>query len=229
MLAQFARYGVNSQISALAYDPVQSLLAVGTSESKYGSGQIYIYGQRRVTVVLKPPRKASIRSLQFCANKLISTDSKNDISVISLEENKILSSYSPPGQITALATDPWLDYALIGLQNGEVVGYDLDRLQLTPFRIPNLWRDINPRARIVSVVTLEFHPKDIGSLLIGYSEGAAVFSFKQNKALKFFNYEVPRGAPGGDANPTAGIQRALSYSLPTRTLASSSGMQGMDG
>ena len=82
---------------------------------------------------------------------------------------------------------------------GEVVAYDLDREALTPFRIPNIWREFNPRSRLVPIVSLQFHPKDIGSLLIGYAEGAAIYSFKQNKALKFFVYEVPRGAPGGDA------------------------------
>lgn len=45
---------------------------------------------------------------------------------------------------------------------------------------------------------MQFHPKDIGSLLIGYTEGAVLYSFKQNKPTKFFRYEVPRGAPGGD-------------------------------
>lgn len=203
ILDDFARYGVNSQISALAYDPVQSLLAVGTSESQYGSGQIYIYGGRRVTVTYSGPRKSSIRNLRFCGNKLISVDSKNDICIFSLEENKILASYAPPGQITSLTTDPNLDYAMIGLQNGDIVAYDLDRLQLTAFRIPNLWMQMNPRARIMPVITLEFHPRDIGTLLVGYPEGAVIFSFKQNKAQKFFRYEVPRGAPGGAANPAA--------------------------
>ena len=161
-----------------------------------------MYGGKRVSVVFRPPRKASIRTLRFCANKLVSVDSKNDLGVYSIEDNKVLCNYAPPGQITSITTDPWLDYALIGLQNGEIVAYDLDRLQLTTFRIPNLWKDQNPRARIMPVVALELHPKDIGTLLIGYPEGAAVFSFKQNKALKFFNYQIPRGAPGGDSNPT---------------------------
>ena len=46
--------------------------------------------------------------------------------------------------------------------------------------------------------TLAFHPRDLGNLLVGYSEGAVVFSFKHNKPLKFFKYEPPLRAPGGD-------------------------------
>jgi syntaxin-binding protein 5 len=82
------------------------------------------------------------------------------------------------------------------------VAFDLDRENITAFKIPNLWRERNPRARILPIVSMQFHPKDIGTLLIGYSEGAVIYSFKQNKALKFFQYEVPRGARGGDGDPT---------------------------
>jgi hypothetical protein len=113
-----ARYGINSRISAIAYDPVQSLLAVGTSETQYGSGQIYVFGQQRVCVVFTLPRKAACTILQFCADKLVSVDSKNDVCVFSLEQRKLTASYAPPGLITALLTDPSLDYAFIGLQSG---------------------------------------------------------------------------------------------------------------
>lgn len=86
------------------------------------------------------------------------------------------------------------------------MAYDLDREGITPFKIPNFWRELNPRARILPVVCMQFHPKDIGTLLIGYSEGAVIYSFKQNKPTKFFQYEVPRGARGGDGDPVAGSQ-----------------------
>lgn len=91
---------------------------MGTKETKYGSGQIYVFGQKRVTVTLRLARKASVKTLQFRAEKLICVDAKNDISVFSLENTRIIASYAPPGLITAILTDPILDYALIGLQNG---------------------------------------------------------------------------------------------------------------
>lgn len=215
---KFARCGVNSQISAVAYDPVQSLLAVGTSDTQFGSGQVYVFGQRRVLVVFEFPRKASAKFLQFCANKLVSIDSKNEISIYSLETRGLVTSYAPPGQATALATDPSLDYAFIGLSNGslivhvfnaneglsvdvilgDVIAYDLDRESLTPFKIPNLWLEQNPRARLCPVVSLAFSPRDIGKILVGYPEGAVTFTFKQNLAQKYFIYDIPAGAPGGD-------------------------------
>lgn len=120
---QFARCGINSQISALAYDPIQSLFAVGTSDSQFGSGQVYVFGQRRVLVVFQFPRKASARFLQFCADKLISVDSKNEISIFSLETKQTLVTYAPPSHVTALLTDPSLDYAFIGLQSGTQMNF----------------------------------------------------------------------------------------------------------
>ncbi|KAJ5174424.1 uncharacterized protein N7482_000301 [Penicillium canariense] len=207
-LDDFARCGINSQISAVAYDPVQSLLAVGTNDTSFGSGQIYVFGQRRVAVVFNFPRKASAKFLQFCADKLISVDSKNEICIFSLESNSLVTSYAPPGQPTALATDPSLEYAFIGLSNGETIAYDLDRQGLTPFKIPNLWLERNPRSRLCPVISLAFSTRDIGKILVGYPEGAVTFSFKQNIAQKFFVYEVPAGARGGDPELSSmGVRR----------------------
>ncbi|KAL4810537.1 lethal giant larvae like, C-terminal-domain-containing protein [Aspergillus unguis] len=199
----FARCGINSQTSALAYDPIQSLLAVGTSDSQFGQGQIYVFGQGRVSVIFNLPRKASAKLLQFCGDKLISVDSKSEISVYSLQTKQLLVSHAPPSHASALLTDPSLDYAFIGLQNGEVIAYDLDRENITPFRVPNLWAERNPRARFCPVVSLAFSPRDIGKVLIGYPDGAVVFSFKQNLAQHYFEYELPPGTIGGNGDGPA--------------------------
>jgi syntaxin-binding protein 5 len=93
---------------------------------------------------------------------------------------------------------------------------------LTPFKLPNLLRESNPRSRPLPIVSIQFHPRDIGSLLIGYAEGAALYSFMQNKPTKFFHYEVPQGAPGGDpdfASPHQPRRPRLTHALwhPTGT------------
>ncbi|KAF2155180.1 snare-dependent exocytosis protein-like protein [Myriangium duriaei CBS 260.36] len=196
------RFGVNSQICALAYDPVQSLLAVGTKDSQFGPGQIYVFGRQRIEARFPLPSRAAATTLNFVADKLICLDSKHELSLYSLETKRMIASHSPPGFATTLATDPMLDYALIGMQTGDILCYDMDREGVAPLRIPNLWTQYQPRARISPIVSLQFHPRDIGTLLIGYIHGAAIYSFKQNKAIKFFAYDVPPGAPGGDANPT---------------------------
>ena len=197
-----ARIGINSQISALAYDPVQSLLAIGTKSSQFGPGQIYIFGQARIQVILPLPRNgANVKTLQFCADRLVCLDHKHELSVYSLELKRLINSHSPPGVLTALCTDPMLDYALLGMQTGELIAYDMDRECMAPFRIPNLWLELEPRAKATSIVSLQFHPRDIGQLLIGYTHGAAIYNFKLAKATKHFLYEIPKGAPGGDDDP----------------------------
>ncbi|PNS21376.1 Lethal(2) giant larvae SRO7 [Sphaceloma murrayae] len=196
-----ARFGVNSQICALAYDPVQSLLAVGTKDSKFGPGQIYVLGGDRIDVTFQLRSRASASTLQFVADKLVCLDSKHELSLYSLDLKRMIASHSPPGYASALATDPTLDYALIGMQTGDILCYDMDREGVAPLRIPNLWAEYQPKARVSPVVSIQFHPRDIGTLLIGYTHGAAIYSFKLNKAVKHFCYEVPPGAPGGDANP----------------------------
>lgn len=182
---------------------MQKLLAVGTNETKFGLGQVYVFGQKRVDVVFALPHRASVKILQFCAEKLLCVDSRNDLSVFSLETKALLNAYSPPAKITALHSDPTLDYALLGTQTGEVLAYDLDRDHLTQFKIPNLWREQFPQSRLTSVVTLALHPRDIGTLLIGYNAGAVIYSFKQNKPTQFFHFVLPKGAPGGDSDPSS--------------------------
>jgi syntaxin-binding protein 5 len=132
----------------------------------------------------------------------VSVDSKNEVIVWSLQQAKKIASYSPPGAVSSLVTDHGLDWAFIGLSSGEVIAYDLDRERVAPLRLPNFWRERNPRARILSAVCMQLHPKDIGQLLIGYTEGAVIYSFKQNKPLQYFRYEIPPGAPGGNSDPS---------------------------
>ena len=82
-----------------------------------------------------------------------------------------------------------------------MVIYDLDRFVLAPLRLPNFWKEKTPKAKLQPVVALALHPRDVGKLLIGYSEGAVIYTFKQNKATNFFYYELPPGAPGGGSLP----------------------------
>lgn len=147
------------------------------------------------------PRRASVKTLQFCADRLISLDSKNELLIWDLITQKKLASYAPPGLVTALVTDPMLDWCIIGLQSGDIIAYDLDRDKLAPLRLPNFWRERNPRSRTLAIVSMQLHPRDIGQLLIGYAEGAVIYSFKQAKPIKYFQYELPIGAPGGNADP----------------------------
>ncbi|KAL1899233.1 Lethal(2) giant larvae sro7 [Sporothrix stenoceras] len=208
------RYGVDSQISCVAYDPVQSLMAVGTTQSRFGRGTIYVYGRGRVSKVIRPKGGASLRQIQFSANRLVSLDAKSELAMWNLDTGNRIGGSVSAGAAVCMVTDPMLDWAFLGLTNGDIIAYDLDRERLSPFRVQNLWRsrpNVDPRARggapnPMNLVTMQLHPRDAGQLLIGYSTGAVLYSFKQNDAVKYFEYTVPPGAPGGNGE-TPQIQR----------------------
>ncbi|KAL9057850.1 MAG: hypothetical protein Q9162_002080 [Coniocarpon cinnabarinum] len=197
------RLGVSSRVTKVAFDPVQSLFAVGTESSVYGPGQIYVFGRNRISCTLPlPSPKATVKDIQFCSDRLVCLDTQNDINVFSLPERKRTGSYSPPGGVLCIATDSTLDYAMLGMANGEILAYDLDRMALAPFRLPCLWAEQNARAKSMPIINLQFHPRDIGKLLVGYAEGAVIYSFKKNESRIPLHYQLAQGAPGGDANPT---------------------------
>ncbi|KAK4150110.1 lethal giant larvae like, C-terminal-domain-containing protein [Chaetomidium leptoderma] len=233
-----SRHGINSQISCLAYDPTQSLLAVGTTSSQYGPAQISVFGARRVVRTFSSPSHSTARPaatgigsgtgggicykhLAFVANRLVSLDSHNELAVWDLAVpggTRQQVGKMTYGRVTCVATDPGLDWVFVGVQNGgEVWAYDLDRGRpAAGFRLPNFWKQRgDPRGLAVAgggslggmgigVVSLQLHPRDIGKLLIGYTRGAVVYSFKQGAATGFFEYVVPKGAPGGDG---IGVER----------------------
>lgn len=192
-----ARYGINSQISCIAHEPVQSLLAVGTNESKFGSGRIYVFGQVRVHKLLVPSRSCSFSDVQFCNNRLVSLDTKNEVTIWDIDTGKRIVGFRAPGIVCCMLTDPMLDWCFLGMQTGDIYAYDLDRERMSPFRLPNFWLEKDPNARAVALISMQLHPRDIGKLLIAYSHGVVVYSFKQNVPNKFFEYQVPPGAPGG--------------------------------
>ena len=182
---------------------MQSLLAVGTNETKFGAGKIYLFGQRRVTKTLDPPRATSFRALRFSAGRLISLDARSELVIWDLDSGTRAAAGVIPGGVACLATDPMLDWALPGLTNGEVLAYDLDRGRMANgFRLPNFWRQRDPTARQVTLVDVAFHPRDVGKLLIAYTHGAVIYSIKQAVAQHFLEYVVPPGAPGGKGHAT---------------------------
>lgn len=206
--------------SCLAYDPVQSILAVGTNETKFGKGQIYVFGRNRIQKFFVPSRPTSIRSIQFCANRLVSLDTKGEVTIWDLDSAKRVAGGPVGSAAVAMATDPMLDWAILGHSNGDVSAYDLDRGRLAPFRIPNFWKEKDTHAKMVTLVSLQMHPRDVGKLLIGYSHGAVIYSFKQNQPTKFFEYILQPGAPGGNVDNAETLRKPrLTHALwhPTGT------------
>ncbi|KAK4179369.1 lethal giant larvae like, C-terminal-domain-containing protein [Triangularia setosa] len=209
---ELARYGINSQVRylfallllclrpCLAYDPVQSLLAIGTSPSSFSpQGKIYLFGRDRVHRVLQPSspgQGVAYKQLSFVSHTLISLDSHNELSLWDLTTGRQKSKYTYV-KVSSLVTDPGLDWAFIGSasSSGDVQVYDLDRERPVPFRLPNFTKDVYERAMMgdrAGVAAMALHPRDIGKLAIGYAGGVVgVYSFKLGGVQRW--YEPPQG------------------------------------
>ncbi|KAK4232008.1 Lethal(2) giant larvae protein SRO7 [Podospora fimiseda] len=190
-----SRHGINSQISCISYDPVQSLLAIGTCPSPFSpSGKIYVFGSptSRITRTFIPTKpNTAIKQLSFVANRLVSLDSNNDLCIWDLNTGELVSKYTYT-KVVSLVTDPGLDWAFVGVQTGEIYVYDLDRERPGNFRLQNFWREIDPRSIGVGIVSVQLHPRDIGKLLIGYTAGIVVYSFKQGVVQRWFALQKER-------------------------------------
>lgn len=137
--------------------------------------------------------------MQFSSNRLVTVDAKNELGIWDIDTGERVAAMVVAGQVVSLVTDPMLDWAFIGLYNGDIMAFDLDRGNLArAFRLPNFWKERNPGAATSNLITMSLHPRDVGKLLLGYTHGAVVYSFKQAKAVNYYEYVVPAGAPGGN-------------------------------
>ncbi|CAH2351691.1 lethal(2) giant larvae protein homolog Sro77p [[Candida] railenensis] len=182
-----------NSILAVAHDPVQSLLAISTNKN-----EIRVYGQNHVEVVFEFKQTSPITDLMFVRGiYLVAASTKGGgITVISLHQKTILGTYSPPGAITAVCSDPSLDWLIVGLANGQIVVYDVDRTNLTPFRVDNLQKRILPKEKLSAVLAIEWHPRDIGSILVTYSHSTVLFSMVTGEIVSSFVYELKKGSAG---------------------------------
>lgn len=204
-IKEVSRYGMNGKVTKFAFDPVQSLLAVATD-----AGEIHVYGKQQVEVVFTLDSKAFIKHLRFVKGiYLVAVNSKDAVLVLSLLSKRILASFFAPGKITCVETDPSLDWMLIGLQSGTTVIYDIDRDSLSPVRIENLQKShFFPKSSLSPVVSLQWNPRDIGTILISYEKVSVTYSLIEGEIKQHFIYDLPPFAPGGDPTEKNDVKRS---------------------
>lgn len=160
---------------------------------------MYVFGQPGVEVEFDLcPGRPIIHLRLVKGIYLVSVDGNNNVTVLSLDTKDVLSVFTPNAPVTAIETDPSLDWMWIGMDNGLTVAYDIDRGGKTPYRISNLQRTVLPRAPTSPVLFFAIHPRSYQIMLIGYEACAIVYSMADDDMLLVLQYEVPAGAPGGD-------------------------------
>ena len=188
-------YGINGRITVTTFDYTQSLLAVATT-----AGEIHIYGQKQIEVVFTLKNRTQIKHMNFVKGiYLIAVDEKSNIIVLSLHSKQILTTVFCPSSITCIETDPSLDWMLIGLESGSILIYDVDRNQMSKLRIENFQKSMFlPKERLSPVISIQWNPRDIGTILISYEHITVIYSFVESKVKQHFFYQLEPYAPGGD-------------------------------
>lgn len=189
------RYGFNGKVTTVAFDQTQSLLALATD-----TGEIHVCGRQQVEHVFTPPERVTVKEMRFVKGiYLVVIDSKGTLIVLSLHSKKVLATNFLPAKVTCVETDPTLDWLLIGLQSGSFMIYDIDRDQMSFVRIENIQKSqFFPKERLSPVVSIQWNPRDIGTILISYELVTVIYSFLENDVKQSFVYELEANAPGGD-------------------------------
>lgn len=191
---ELQKYGIIGNVKTMAFDPIQSLMAVITNFN-----HIYIFGQARVTVSFTINSVSPIRALRFIKGiYLIAIDSANSIYVISLLQKKLIHTCVAKLPITAFACDYSLEFVFVGLKNGSVRAFNIETGMDT---VLNLREQQTPVFRLegaYEVSALSIHPRDIGTLLISYPKVTVVYNLVENSIMHNLVYRLPKTAPGGE-------------------------------
>ncbi|KAI9462922.1 lethal giant larvae like, C-terminal-domain-containing protein [Russula earlei] len=199
-----------SNASAIAFDPLSSILAVGTID-----GTIRIFGAPGVETSLTPPSRAAVKFLQFATNvfKLVCIDEDSRLHLWDLTAHgqiRLEASMRLDRPVTCLVLSPSHTHAFIGLGSGEIQTYDLLCRRVSTYVIANAWEayeknliasgmltDTVLEATSRTPVDIVMHPRNINFIFIAYGGGIVLFDLKEQKTLHTYELLIPAGAPGG--------------------------------
>ncbi|OAY38396.1 uncharacterized protein LOC110624780 isoform X2 [Manihot esculenta] len=131
-------FGIPSTASILAFDPIQSLLAVGTLD-----GRIKVIGGDNIEGLLLSPKELPFKNLEFLQNQgfLVSITSENEIQVWDLEQRQLASTLKWESNLTALSVIGGSSYMYVGDEYGMVcvLKYDSEEGKLIqlPYYVPS--------------------------------------------------------------------------------------------
>ncbi|CAN1325786.1 Syntaxin-binding protein 5-like [Linum perenne] len=174
-------YGIPSTASVMAFDPIQSLLALGTLD-----GRIKVIGGDNIEGLMVSPKQLPFKYLEFLQNQgfLVSVSSENEIQVWDLEHRRITSSLRWESSITAFSAIHGSSYMYVGDEYGMVyvLKYNAEDSSLVPlpYYVPTSAIDGNeasggPSSDQHSVVGVLPQPSSRGNrVLIAYDNGLLI-------------------------------------------------------
>ncbi|KAK0159671.1 hypothetical protein PV327_010764 [Microctonus hyperodae] len=166
------RHGFPHQPTALAFDPVQKLLAIGTK-----SGSLRILGSPGVDIHVKHDGGAAVLQLQFLINEgaLVSATADDTLHLWNLRQKipQVVQSLKfQRERITSMHLPLQSKWLYVGTERGNIHVLHIETFVLSGYVINwNKAIEVSRKTHPGAVIHLSDNPLDLSKILIGYESG----------------------------------------------------------
>ncbi|XP_031780459.1 syntaxin-binding protein 5 isoform X9 [Nasonia vitripennis] len=180
------RHGFPHQPSAMAFDPVQRLLAIGTK-----SGSLRILGRPGVDVHVKHDGGCAVTQLQFLVNEgaLVSATEDDTLHLWNFRQKipQVVQSLKfQRERITCMHLPLQSKWLYVGTERGNIHVLHIETFVLSGYVINwNKAIEVSRKTHPGPVVHLSDNPLDLSKMLIGYESGQIVIWDLKTKAAEF--------------------------------------------
>ncbi|XP_064147989.1 syntaxin-binding protein 5 isoform X7 [Loxodonta africana] len=190
-LCKTVRHGFPYQPSALAFDPVQKILAVGTQ-----TGALRLFGRPGVECYCQHDSGAAVIQLQFLINEgaLVSALADDTLHLWNLRQKRpaILHSLKFCRERVTFCHLPFQSkWLYVGTERGNIHIVNVESFALSGYVI--MWNkaiELSSKSHPGPVVHISDNPMDEGKLLIGFESGTVVlWDLKSKKADYRYTYD----------------------------------------
>uniref|UniRef100_A0A287BBL2 Syntaxin-binding protein 5 n=3 Tax=Sus scrofa TaxID=9823 RepID=A0A287BBL2_PIG len=190
-LCKTVRHGFPYQPSALAFDPVQKILAVGTQ-----TGALRLFGRPGVECYCQHDSGAAVIQLQFLINEgaLVSALADDTLHLWNLRQKRpaILHSLKFCRERITFCHLPFQSkWLYVGTERGNIHIVNVESFTLSGYVI--MWNkaiELSSKSHPGPVVHISDNPMDEGKLLIGFESGTVVlWDLKSKKADYRYTYD----------------------------------------
>ncbi|XP_006891715.1 PREDICTED: syntaxin-binding protein 5 isoform X3 [Elephantulus edwardii] len=190
-LCKTVRHGFPYQPSALAFDPVQKILAVGTQ-----TGALRLFGRPGVECYCQHDSGAAVIQLQFLVNEgaLVSALADDTLHLWNLRQKRpaILHSLKFCRERVTFCHLPFQSkWLYVGTERGNIHIVNVEAFTLSGYVI--MWNkaiELSSKSHPGPVVHISDNPMDEGKLLIGFESGTVVlWDLKSKKADYRYTYD----------------------------------------
>uniref|UniRef100_A0A8C6MV67 Syntaxin-binding protein 5 n=1 Tax=Mus spicilegus TaxID=10103 RepID=A0A8C6MV67_MUSSI len=190
-LCKTVRHGFPYQPSALAFDPVQKILAVGTQ-----TGALRLFGRPGVECYCQHDSGAAVIQLQFLINEgaLVSALADDTLHLWNLRQKRpaVLHSLKFCRERVTFCHLPFQSkWLYVGTERGNIHIVNVESFTLSGYVI--MWNkaiELSSKAHPGPVVHISDNPMDEGKLLIGFESGTVVlWDLKSKKADYRYTYD----------------------------------------